>query len=107
MFVGEANSNLITILGVIFAINAVLLVVFVLFRQGDSGGIGAAFGGGDGGGALGTKGQAFVDKVIAFMGFAFITLALVYSLVSTGGRSDDTRGVGGSQAESSDSGAED
>ena len=80
MFVAEANAALLTVLGVVFVFNAIVLIVFVLFRQSDTGGVGAAFGGGDGGGALGTKGQAVADKVIAFMGFTFVVLALAYSL---------------------------
>lgn len=89
----EANPALLTVLGVIFTINSVALMVFVLFRQSDSGGIGAAFGGGDGGGAFGTKGQAVVDKVITFMGATFIVLALVFNLVSTGGSKETTKGL--------------
>lgn len=79
------NNGLMIALGVIFVINAVALLVFVLFRQSEAGGIGAAFGGGDSGGAFGTKGQAVVDKVITFMGATFIVLALVFNLLSTGG----------------------
>ncbi len=94
MFLAEANATLLTLLGIVFVFNAIVLIVFVLFRQSDTGGVGAAFGGGDGGGALGTKGQAVADKVIAFMGFTFIVLALAYSLVSTGGRSSDGPGPG-------------
>lgn len=86
-----ANPTLLTALGIIFAINALALIVFVLFRQSETGGIGAAFGGGDGGGAFGTKGQAVVDKVITFMGATFIVLALVFSLVSTGGTRSESR----------------
>ena len=92
MFLAEVNSTLLTLLGIVFVLNAIVLIVFVLFRQSDTGGVGAAFGGGDGGGALGTKGQAVADKVIAFMGFTFVVLALAYSLVSTGGRSDSGPG---------------
>ena len=93
MMLAAANPTLLTVLGVVFVINAVALMVFVLFRQSDAGGIGAAFGGGEGGGAFGTKGQAVVDKVITFMGATFIILALVFSLVSTGGVKDSTKGI--------------
>ncbi len=84
-----ANETLLMMLGVVFVVVAVTLIAFSMFRQSDGGGVGAAFGGGDGGGALGTKGQQVVDKVIAFLGFCFIVLALAYSLISTGGRSDE------------------
>lgn len=84
-----------TLLAVLFIINSVMLIVFVLFRQSDSGGIGAAFGGGDGGGAFGTKGQAVVDKVITFMGASFMILSLVFSLYSNSGGVSDA-GIGGS-----------
>lgn len=94
-----ANPTLLTALGIVFVINAVALIVFVLFRQSDAGGIGAAFGGGDGGGAFGTKGQAVVDKVITFMGATFIIVALVFSLVSTGGTQTDSRDLGGGDDE--------
>lgn len=105
MFLAEVNAALLTILGIVFVLNAIVLIVFVLFRQSDSGGVGAAFGGGDGGGALGTKGQAVADKVIAFMGFTFVVLALAYSLVSTGGKSEG--GPGPASAEKpADSGSE-
>lgn len=79
------NTGLMITLGVIFVINAVALLVFILFRQSEAGGIGAAFGGGDSGGAFGTKGQQVVDKVITFMGGTFIVLALVFNLLSTSG----------------------
>jgi preprotein translocase subunit SecG len=91
----QANPTVLTALGIVFVLNAVALIVFVLFRQSDAGGIGAAFGGGDSGGAFGTKGQAVVDKVITFMGATFIILALVFSLVSTGGTQSDSRDLGG------------
>ncbi|MCC6574632.1 MAG: preprotein translocase subunit SecG [Planctomycetes bacterium] len=93
MVLGAANDALLMILGVVFVIVAVTLIAFSMFRQSDGGGVGAAFGGGDGGGALGTKGQQVVDKVIAFLGFCFIVLALAYSLISTGGRASDTEAV--------------
>lgn len=105
MFLAEVNAALLTILGIVFVLNAIVLIVFVLFRQSDSGGVGAAFGGGDGGGALGTKGQAVADKVIAFMGFTFVVLALAYSLVSTGGRSDSGPGPAADE-KPADSGSE-
>lgn len=87
-----ASNTLLIILATLFVLNCVAMIVFVLFRQSDSGGIGAAFGGGDGGGAFGTKGQAVVDKVITFMGATFMVIALVFSLVSTGTKAR-TRGV--------------
>ena len=102
----EVNTTLLTVLGVIFTINSVALIVFVLFRQSDSGGIGAAFGGGDGGGAFGTKGQAVVDKVITFMGATFIVLALVFNLVSTGGTKQTTKGLNETQQEAPADGGE-
>lgn len=80
-----ANPAVITIMAIIFVALSLALIVFVLFRQSDSGGIGAAFGGGEGGGAFGTKGQAVVDKVITFMGGAFIIMALIFNLLSTQG----------------------
>lgn len=89
----EPNVTVLTLLGIIFVINCVALIIFVLFRQSDTGGIGAAFGGGDGGGAFGTRGQAVVDRVIVFMGAAFIVLALVFNLVSTGGTVTGTEGA--------------
>src|SRR5690606_8430511 len=99
MTLAAANPTLLTILAIVFVINAVALIVFVLFRQSDAGGIGAAFGGGEGGGAFGTKGQAVVDKVITFMGGTFIVLALVFSLVSTGGTKSDQEGLDQTQEE--------
>ncbi|MBX3460158.1 MAG: preprotein translocase subunit SecG [Planctomycetes bacterium] len=90
-----ANAAVNTLLAVLFIVNCVVMIVFVLFRQSDSGGIGAAFGGGDGGGAFGTKGQAVVDKVLTFMGATFIVLALIFNLVSTSGGKTDTTGVEG------------
>lgn len=90
---GAVSNTLLVIMATLFVLNCVALIVFVLFRQSDTGGIGAAFGGGDGGGAFGTKGQAVVDKVITFMGTTFVVLALVFSLVSTGSKSEDGRGL--------------
>lgn len=99
------NEILLMALGVVFVVVAITLIAFSLFRQSDGGGVGAAFGGGDGGGALGTKGQAVLDRVVAFMGFTFVVLALAYSLVSTGGR--DTGGPGpGPASETTDSSSE-
>lgn len=89
-----ASNTLLILMASVFVLNCVALIVFVLFRQSDTGGIGAAFGGGEGGGAFGTKGQAVVDKVITFMGATFVVLALVFSLVSTGAKGADARGVG-------------
>jgi preprotein translocase subunit SecG len=89
----QATATVNTILAVLFIVNCVIMIVFVLFRQSDSGGIGAAFGGGEGGGAFGTKGQAVVDKVLTFMGATFIVLALVFNLVSTSGGRDDVTGI--------------
>ncbi|MCG3183050.1 MAG: hypothetical protein ICCCNLDF_01134 [Planctomycetes bacterium] len=106
MTLAAANPTLLTILAIVFVINAVALVVFVLFRQSDAGGIGAAFGGGEGGGAFGTKGQAVVDKVITFMGGTFIVLALVFSLVSTGGTKSDVKGLDETQEEQPADGGE-
>jgi protein translocase SecG subunit len=100
----EANPTLLTVLGIIFTVNCVALTIFVLFRQSDSGGIGAAFGGGEGGGAFGTKGQAVVDKVITFMGATFIILALVFNLVSTGGAKETTKGLDETQQEAPSNG---
>ena len=106
MMLAAANQTLLTLLGVIFVVNCVALMIFVLFRQSDAGGIGAAFGGGEGGGAFGTKGQAVVDKVITFMGGTFIVLALVFSLVSTGGTKSDTKGLDQPQEEKPADGGE-
>lgn len=89
MLAQAKNEFLLVGLGVVFVIVTITLIAFSIFRQSDGGGVGAAFGGGDGGGALGTKGQQVVDKVIAFLGFCFIVLALAYSLISTGSRTDD------------------
>jgi preprotein translocase subunit SecG len=94
-----ANNTLMILMATLFVLNCVALIVFVLFRQSDTGGIGAAFGGGDGGGAFGTKGQAVVDKVITFMGATFIVLSLVFSLVSTGSKTESGRGLDDSGTE--------
>ncbi len=96
----QASSAVNLLLAVLFIINCVVLIVFVLFRQSDSGGIGAAFGGGDGGGAFGTKGQAVVDKVLTFMGATFIVLALIFNIVSTQSHQADTTGIEGTDTES-------
>jgi preprotein translocase subunit SecG len=100
----QVNPTLLTILGIIFLLNAVALLVFVLFRQSEAGGIGAAFGGGDSGGAFGTKGQAVVDKVITFMGATFIVLALVFNLVSTGAAKTSVKDLDETRTESTDGG---
>lgn len=100
------NNGLLIALGVIFVINAVALLVFVLFRQSEAGGIGAAFGGGEGGGAFGTKGQAVVDKVITFMGATFIVLALVFNLLSTSGTRGGSADLDQSPTETSTDGGE-
>lgn len=98
-----ADSAITTILAILFVINCVAIIVFVLFRHSDSGGVGAAFGGGgDGGGAFGAKGQAVVDKVLVFMGAMFIVLALVFNLHSTQDHVTDTTGI--DQRESTDGG---
>jgi len=106
MMLAATNQTLLMLLGVIFVVNCVALMIFVLFRQSDAGGIGAAFGGGEGGGAFGTKGQAVVDKVITFMGATFIILALVFSLVSTGGVKDTAKGIDQTQDEAPADGGE-
>jgi protein translocase SecG subunit len=90
----EVSNTVILVLGTIFMINCVAMIVFVLFRQTDTGGVGAAFGGGDGGGTFGTKGQAMVDRVLMFMGGSFIVFSLIFNLVSTQQeRQVDTEGV--------------
>jgi preprotein translocase subunit SecG len=96
----QASGAVNVLLAVLFIINCVVLIVFVLFRQSDSGGIGAAFGGGEGGGAFGTKGQAVVDKVLTFMGATFIVLALIFNIVSTQQNRGDTTGIEGADTES-------
>ena len=101
------NAALLQVLGILFVINSVILIIFVLFRQADSGGIGAAFGGGDTGGAFGTKGQGVVDKVIAFMGATFIVLALVYSLIATQAGVTSLKGAEETQAPDGSSEEED
>lgn len=99
----ETGGAITTVLAILFVINCVMMIVFVLFRHSDSGGVGAAFGGGgDGGGAFGAKGQAVVDKVLVFMGALFIVLALVFNLHSTQDSGIDTTGI--DQTRSSDGG---
>lgn len=108
MLAQESTSDpLLLVLGIVFIVNAIALIVFVLFRQSDSGGIGAAFGGGDSGGAFGTKGQAVVDRVIGVMGALFVVLALVFSLLANSAADKSAEGAQGTtQQESSDDGGE-
>jgi protein translocase SecG subunit len=102
----NVSPTVIWILGTIFMVNCIAMIVFVLFRQTDTGGVGAAFGGGDGGGAFGTKGQSMVDKVLMFMGGTFIVLSLIFNLVSTQDRAIDMEGIDQTTTQSPTDGGE-
>lgn len=82
---------------------ALLIIIFVLFRQTDSQGLAGAFGGAGGGGggegAFGAKTQKVADKVIAWMCGLFLVLSLLIATISTEKFSSTVGGDGSTVAE--------
>ncbi|MCA8939310.1 MAG: preprotein translocase subunit SecG [Planctomycetes bacterium] len=76
LLAGEAIRDLLLYA---FIALSLLIIVFVLFRQTDSQGLAAAFGGGSvgGEGAFGAKTQKVADGVIGWMCFLFVLFALI------------------------------
>jgi preprotein translocase subunit SecG len=74
-----------TILLVLFVINAVALVVFVLLQQGKGADAGAAFGSGASATVFGSRGSAnFLSRATAVMATLFFVLAMVLAFLSQG-----------------------
>lgn len=80
----EALAPVRQVMIVVFAVLCLALILFVLFRQADSTGLAAAFGGGGSGeGAFGAHSQKVADKVIAWMCGLFIVLSLMIAVAGT------------------------
>lgn len=72
-----------TILLVLFVINAIALVVFVLLQQGKGADAGAAFGSGASATVFGARGSAnFLSRATAVMATLFFLLAMVLAYMS-------------------------
>jgi len=73
-----ASSWLISLIGVVWLIVALLLIGIILIQKGKGGGLGGAFGGaGGGGGLLGTKTGDFLTWVTIGLVFLFFFLAII------------------------------
>ncbi|MCF7956373.1 MAG: preprotein translocase subunit SecG [Phycisphaerae bacterium] len=69
---------LITFIGIVWLIVALLLIGIILIQKGKGGGLGGAFGGaGGGGGLLGTKTGDFLTWVTIGLVFLFFFLAII------------------------------
>lgn len=86
----------------LFILLSLVLTIFVLFRQTDSSGLAAAFGGGSvgGDGAFGAKTQKVADKVIGWMCALFILLSLLLAALYSGRQLVNT-GAGDTPAQES------
>lgn len=73
-----AGSWLISLIGVLWLLVALLLIGIILIQKGKGGGLGGAFGGaGGGGGLLGTKTGDFLTWVTIGLVFLFFFLAII------------------------------
>ena len=60
-----------------FILSGIILVILVLLRKGEMGGISGAFGGLGGDTAFGVKGQKQLDKIIIYVAVFFIGSAIL------------------------------
>lgn len=65
-----------TLLQLVLILSAVLLILLIMIRKGDSGGLSGAFGGMGGDTAFGVKTQKQLDKVITYIAIVFIGSAI-------------------------------
>jgi len=72
-------ATLYTILQLGFILCGILMVVLVLLRKGDMGGLSGAFGGLGGDTAFGVKTQKQLDKIITYVSIFFIVSAILLS----------------------------
>lgn len=80
-----------TILLVLFVINAISLVVFVLLQQGKGADAGAAFGSGASATVFGARGSAnFLSRATAVMATLFFLLAMTLAYMSQGPREPES-----------------
>ncbi len=63
-----------------FSILGVLLILLILARKSESGGLTSAFGGFGGSEALGVKATKQLDRIIAFMAMFFFLLAILLNV---------------------------
>ncbi|NUQ35479.1 MAG: preprotein translocase subunit SecG [Planctomycetaceae bacterium] len=86
----EALNGVRSYLTIAFVALSIILILFVLFRQTDSTGLAAAFGGGGGTGegAFGAKSQKVADKVIGWLCGLFIILSLLIAVAGSSRGSD-------------------
>lgn len=82
LFAGELGGAGLA-LAIAFILLSVLLIVFVLFRQTDSSGLGGAFGAASlsGEGAFGAKSGKVADSVISWMCLLFVVLSLLLARI--------------------------
>lgn len=72
-----------TVLLVLFVINAVTLVVFILLQQGKGADAGAAFGSGASATVFGARGSAnFLSRTTAILAMLFFVLAMILAYLS-------------------------
>ena len=70
-------STLYTILQIGFIGSGLILIILVLLRKGEMGGLSGAFGGMGGDTAFGVKSQKQLDKIITYLAVFFITSAIL------------------------------
>ncbi len=72
-------STLYSLLQLFFVISGIIMIVLVLFRKGEMGGLSGAFGGLGGDTAFGVKTQKQLDKIITYVSVFFIITAILLS----------------------------
>ena len=68
-----------TILSILFIASGLLLILFILLRKGEGGGLSGAFGGMGGDTAFGVKAAKHLDRIIAIVACVFLGSAILMS----------------------------
>ncbi len=87
---------LIGVLSVLFTVTALLIILMVLFRPSEGGGLSGAFGGMGGDTAFGVKATQVIDKIIASVAIGFVLLAILIAWLTNSARSGSSDDDGGS-----------
>ena len=70
-----------TALQVIITLIGIVMIILIMLRKGESGGLSSAFGGA-GDTAFGVKSQKQLDKVITYVAIAFISAAILMNYMN-------------------------
>ncbi|HON45036.1 MAG: preprotein translocase subunit SecG [Planctomycetes bacterium] len=72
-------DTLYNILQILLIISGIVMIVLIMFRKGEVGGLSGAFGGLGGDTAFGVKAQKQLDKIITIIAVFFIVVAILMS----------------------------